>query len=31
MRPHASVGTAVKLPTMFEQFGTSPFFVPNPA
>ena len=30
MRPHASVGTAVKLPTMFEQFGTSPFFVPNP-
>ena len=29
-RPHASVGTAVKLPTMFEQFGTSPFFVPNP-
>lgn len=31
LRPHASVGTAVKLPTMFEQFGTSPFFVPNPA
>jgi vitamin B12 transporter len=31
MRPHASVGTAVKLPTMFEQFGTSPFFVPNPS
>jgi vitamin B12 transporter len=31
MRPHASVGTAVKLPTMYEQFGTSPFFVPNPA
>jgi len=30
LRPHASVGTAVKLPTMFEQFGTSPFFVPNP-
>ena len=30
MRPHASVGTAVKLPTMFEQFGTGPFFVPNP-
>ena len=29
MRPHASVGTAVKLPTMFEQFGTSQFFVPN--
>ena len=31
MRPHASVGTAVKLPSMFEQFGTSPFFVPNPS
>jgi vitamin B12 transporter len=31
MRPHASVGTAVKLPTMFEQFGTSPFFFPNAA
>jgi vitamin B12 transporter len=31
LRPHASVGTAVKLPTMFEQFGTSQFFVPNPA
>ncbi len=31
MRPHASAGTAVKLPTMFEQFGTSPFFVPNPS
>ena len=30
MRPHASVGTAVKLPTMFEQFGTDQFFVPNP-
>jgi vitamin B12 transporter len=29
-RPHASVGTAVKLPTMFEQFGTTQFFVPNP-
>jgi vitamin B12 transporter len=29
-RPHASAGTAVKLPTMFEQFGTGPFFVPNP-
>jgi vitamin B12 transporter len=29
-RPHASVGTAVKLPTMFEHFGTSQFFVPNP-
>lgn len=30
LRPHASVGTAVKLPTMFEQFGTDQFFVPNP-
>ena len=30
MRPHASVGTAVKLPTMFEQFGTDQFFRPNP-
>jgi vitamin B12 transporter len=30
-RPHASVGTAVKLPTMFEHFGTSQFFVPNPS
>ncbi|MGI9403533.1 MAG: TonB-dependent receptor plug domain-containing protein [Hyphomicrobium sp.] len=31
MRPHASVGTAVKFPTMFEQFGVFPgFFVPNP-
>jgi vitamin B12 transporter len=29
MRPHASVGTAVKLPTMYEQFGTDQFFVPN--
>jgi len=31
LRPHASAGTAIKLPTMFEQFGTSPFFVPNAA
>jgi vitamin B12 transporter len=31
MRPHASVGTAVKLPTMFEQFGSSQFFTPNPS
>jgi vitamin B12 transporter len=31
LRPHASAGTAVKLPSMFEQFGTSPFFVPNPS
>jgi vitamin B12 transporter len=30
-RPHASVGTAVKLPTMFEQFGTNQFFTPNPS
>ena len=30
LRPHASVGTAVKLPTMFEQFGTIATFVPNP-
>ena len=30
LRPHASVGTAVKLPTMFEQFGTDQFFTPNP-
>jgi len=30
-RPHASVGTAVKVPTMFEQFGSIPlFFTPNP-
>ncbi|MGE0848892.1 MAG: TonB-dependent receptor plug domain-containing protein [Hyphomicrobiaceae bacterium] len=29
-RPHASAGTAVKLPTMFEQFGLTQFFVPNP-
>ncbi len=31
LRPHASVGTAVKFPTMFDQFGTIPgFFTPNP-
>ncbi len=31
VRPHASVGTAVKFPTMFEQFGQLPaFFIPNP-
>jgi vitamin B12 transporter len=30
LRPHASVGTAVKLPTMFEHFGSSQFFTPNP-
>ena len=31
LRPHASVGTAVKLPTMFEHFGSSQFFTPNPS
>ncbi|KAB2851710.1 MAG: TonB-dependent receptor [Hyphomicrobiaceae bacterium] len=32
LRPHASVGTGVKFPTMFEQFGSIPtIFVPNPA
>jgi vitamin B12 transporter len=31
LRPHASVGTGVKLPSMFEQFGASTqFFQPNP-
>jgi vitamin B12 transporter len=30
VRPHASVGTAVKLPTMFEQFGITGNFTPNP-
>lgn len=31
LRPHASVGTGVKFPTMFEQFGSIPtIFVPNP-
>jgi vitamin B12 transporter len=32
LRPHASAGTAVKFPAMFEQFGTIPgfFFVANP-
>lgn len=31
LRPHASIGTGVKLPTMFEQFGSIPsFFTPNP-
>lgn len=31
IRPHASVGTSVKFPTMFEQFGFIPaFFLPNP-
>jgi vitamin B12 transporter len=31
LRPHASIGTAVKLPTMFEHFGSSQFFTPNPS
>jgi vitamin B12 transporter len=31
IRPHASIGTAVKMPSMFEQFGRSQFFFnPNP-
>lgn len=31
IRPHASVGTSVKFPTLFEQFGFIPlFFNPNP-
>jgi vitamin B12 transporter len=31
VRPHASIGTAVKFPAMFEQFGKFPgFFVANP-
>jgi vitamin B12 transporter len=31
LRPHASVGTAAKFPTMFEQFGFIPStFTPNP-
>ncbi len=31
LRPHASVGTAVKLPTMFENFGLiAGSFTPNP-
>lgn len=31
LRPHASVGTGVKLPTMFEQLGVIPnLFTPNP-
>lgn len=30
LRPHASAGTGVKFPTMFEQFGSIPtIFVPN--
>lgn len=30
IRPHASYGTGVRAPTMFEQFGFTPAFVPNP-
>ena len=31
LRPHASAGTGVKMPTQFEQFGSFPsFFLPNP-
>lgn len=31
LRLHASVGTGVRLPTMFEQFGTIPdLYTPNP-
>jgi vitamin B12 transporter len=31
LRPHASIGTAIKLPTLFEQFGSIPgSFTPNP-
>ena len=30
LRPHASVGTAVKMPTLFEQFGSTTSFVSNP-
>jgi vitamin B12 transporter len=31
LRPHASAGTAVKFPAMFEQFGDFPgFFIANP-
>jgi vitamin B12 transporter len=29
LRPHASVGTAVKMPTLFEQFGSTSNFVSN--
>jgi vitamin B12 transporter len=30
IRPHASAGTGVRVPTLFEQFGSTPFFVSNP-
>jgi len=28
-RPHASVGTGVRAPSMMEQFGVNPFFIAN--
>jgi len=31
LRPHASAGTAVKLPSQFEQFGSASSFVANPS
>jgi vitamin B12 transporter len=31
LRPHASVGTGVRLPTMVEQFGQFAGFIPNPS
>jgi vitamin B12 transporter len=31
LRPHASVGTGVRLPTMVEQFGQFTGFIPNPS
>lgn len=31
LRPHASVGTGVRLPTMVEEFGQFAGFVPNPS
>lgn len=30
IRPHASAGSGVKLPTMVEQFGTTAAFISNP-
>ncbi len=31
MRPHASVGTGIRYPTFYEQYGFIPgFFIPNP-
>lgn len=30
LRPHASIGTGVRAPTMFEQFGFFGLFTPNP-